>query len=130
MTSSLVEILREQRHIRFVEPNFEYEWNEAKRYPNYFHNMHDWMSKAKFGQVEMINCSMYLTNTDMCRGKVKQLDPKKAKRALVAIQKGEVELPIFLKLGRRYELVAGNTRLTALHNLRLPTKAWVINIKK
>ena len=130
MTFSLSNILEQQRHIRFVEPNFEYEWGEAERYPHYFSTKEQWLKLAQTGNIEIVNCSMLLTNTDMCRGKVKNLNPAKAKRALVAIQKGVVELPIFIKIGKRYELVAGNTRLTALHNLRLPTKAWVITVKK
>jgi len=130
MTFSLLEILKQQRTINFVLPNFEYEWGEAKRYPSYFPTKEDWLKLAKTGKVEMVNCSMFLSNTDMCTGKVKNLHPAKAKRALLAIQKGTVELPIFIKIGKRYECLAGNTRLTALHNLRLPTKAWVITIKK
>lgn len=122
--------LREvSRKIEFTLPNFEYEWEEAARYPEFFPNKETWLKAARSGQVQNIDCSMDIHNTDMCDGDLDDLEPAKAARAKQALEKGIVELPIVLKLKNNYELVAGNTRLTALATYGLPTKAWVIDMK-
>lgn len=117
------------RRIEFTLPNFEYEWGEAARYPEFFPNKETWLKAARSGQVQNIDCSMDIHNTDMCDGDLDDLEPAKAARAKQALEKGIVELPIVLKLKNNYELVAGNTRLTALATYGLPTKAWVIDMK-
>lgn len=122
--------LREiSRRIEFTLPNFEYEWEEAARYPEFFPNKQTWLKAVRSGQVQNIDCSMNIHNTDMCDGDLDDLEPAKAARAKQALEKGTVELPIVLKLKNNYELVAGNTRLTALATYGLPTKAWVIDMK-
>lgn len=122
--------LREiSRRIEFTLPNFEYEWGEAARYPELFPNKETWLKAARSGQVQNIDCSMDIHNTDMCDGDLDDLEPAKAARAKQALEKGIVELPIVLKLKNNYELVAGNTRLTALATYGLPTKAWVIDMR-
>ena len=122
--------LREvSRRIEFTLPNFEYEWGEAARYPEFFPNKETWLKAARSGQVQNIDCSMDIHNTDMCDGDLDDLEPAKAARAKQALERGIVELPIVLKLKNNYELVAGNTRLTALATYGLPTKAWVIDMK-
>jgi hypothetical protein len=104
------------------------EWNEAKRYPNLFPDKETWLATARVGETQDIDCSMNIQNTDMCDGDLEDLEPKKVKRAMDALNKGVVELPIVLKLKNDYELLGGNTRLTALAAHGLPTKAWVISI--
>lgn len=125
----LKDILNEVREdLVFTKPNFEYEWEEASRYPDLFPNLETWLKAAKFGRVEDIDCSMNISNTDMCDGDLEDLEPEKVLRALQAIKRGVVELPIIVNVRGRYELIAGNTRLTALATHGLPTKAWVINM--
>jgi hypothetical protein len=108
-------------------PNYKKEWEEAERYPDLFPTYKDWIKSFKSGHVEIIDCSMILTNTDMCTGKLDDLDPEKVKRAIYSIKQGIVELPIFLKKGAQYECLGGNTRLTALRTYGFLIKAWVVD---
>ena len=124
------EIYESKKNIKFTKPNFEEEWYEAKRYPKLFANKEAWLKLAPSGKVQDIDCSMNIKNTDMCSGDLESLSPEKIARAKKAVKSGTVELPIILKIGDKYELLGGNTRITALKTLDYPTKAWVINIKK
>ena len=123
-------ILKEWRGLEFLPPNFNLEWEEARRYPELFENRDEWLSQAKQGHIERINCDMDLNNTDMCEGDLDQLDRDKVKRVLHSMKRGQIELPIFLKFGSFYELVSGNTRLTAMRKFGVPAKAWVIDMDK
>lgn len=127
----LVNILKEVREdIKFVQPKFDEEWGEAERYPDLFPDKETWFKAAKFGRMQDIDCSMNIQNTDMCDGDLDDLAPEKVARAKQILDTGVVELPIVLKLGSTYELLGGNTRLTALATYGLPTKAWVIDMSK
>ena len=118
-----------KREITFTKPNFEEEWGEAERYPEFFPNKEIWLKAARLGQVQDIDCSMNIQNTDMCDGDLDDLDPNKVARAKQALNTGTVELPIVIKVKDKYELLGGNTRLTALATYGLPTKAWVIDMR-
>lgn len=125
----LINILKEVKEdITFTKPNFEYEWEEAQRYPDLFPDKETWLKAVKFGQVQDIDCSMNIANTDMCDGDLDDLEPAKAARAMQALNKGTVELPIVIKINGQYELIGGNTRATALAVNGLPVKAWVIDM--
>ena len=124
------EIYENKKVINFTKPNFEHEWNEAKRYPKLFPNKDTWLKVATSGKIQIVDCSMKIKNTDMCDGDLESLSPEKVDRAKKAIKSGTVELPIIIKTAEKYELLGGNTRITALKNLGYPTKAWVIDIKK
>lgn len=127
----LINILKEVREdIKFTQPNFEEEWGEAERYPDLFPNKEAWLKATRIGRVENIDCSMNIQNTDMCDGDLDDLDPQKAARAMQALDRGVVELPIVLKVNGEYELLGGNTRATALAVNGLPVKAWVIDMSK
>lgn len=127
----LSKIIKEiQDEVKFIMPNAEYEWEEAERYPNIFPDKKSWLDAFKMGKIESIDCSMNLTNTDMCDGDLDDLEPEKVQRAMQSLRKGVVELPIFLKNRDKYELVGGNTRLTALATHGIPAKAWVIDLDK
>lgn len=126
-TNSLKE---SKRNIRFVDPKFDEEWGEAERYPELFPNKETWYKAARLGQVQDIDCSMNIQNTDMCDGDLDDLAPEKVARAKQILNTGIVELPIVLKVNGQYELLGGNTRLTALATYGLPTKAWVIDMSK
>jgi hypothetical protein len=119
-----------KRDIKFVQPKFDEEWGEAERYPDLFPDKETWYKAARLGQVQDIDCSMNIQNTDMCDGDLDDLAPEKVARAKQILNTGIVELPIVLKLGKTYELLGGNTRLTALATYGLPTKAWVIDMSK
>jgi hypothetical protein len=113
--------------ITFYKPNFEFEWEEAERYPKLFPDKSIWLDKASDGRVENVHCGMNLQNTDMCeRGELK-LSSEKVSRVKKEIKTGKVELPIFMKRDDTYELIGGNTRLVYLKRNNLPTKAWVFD---
>lgn len=116
--------------MKFKQPNFDYEWEEARLRKNLFNSKEEWLEIAKNGHPKKINCSMNLSNTDMCLEdqSLEDLDKDKVKRALESIKKGSIELPIILHVEDRYEVLAGNTRLTAMNKANLPVYAWVINL--
>lgn len=124
------EIYENKKVIKFTKPNFEQEWDEAKRYPKLFTSKEAWLKIAPSGKIQTVDCSMKIKNTDMCQGDLESLSSEKVARAKKAVQSGTVELPIILKTGDKYELLGGNTRITALKTLGYPTKAWVIDMKK
>ena len=112
--------------VKFTKPNFDYEWEEAKRYPKLFPNKQTWDNKVKTGKVMNLDCSMNIQNTDMCEPDV-DLEPEKVNRVRKMLDSGELELPIVMKHKGKYELIGGNTRLVALKKAGVSTKAWVFN---
>jgi hypothetical protein len=125
-----IKINEVNRDIKFIKPNFEEEWGEAERYPELFPNKKAWNQISATGKEQTVDCSMNINNTDMCDGSLEDLAPAKVARAKEILNTGIVELPIVLKIGDEYELLGGNTRLTALKTYGYPTKAWVINIEE
>ena len=100
-----------------VEPNFDFEWDEAKRYPEFERLGKDkWIELAKTGKAVTITNANDIENTDA--GKPESfydLEKDKQQRALQQIARGSVELPIVALYSDGYkELIAGNTRLTAM----------------
>ena len=103
--------------IKFVEPNFNSEWEEANRYPEFQKiGKQAWIELAKKGKAITIKSAKDINNTDAGdRNSFKSLDPNKQKRALAQLEKGTVELPIVAVYSDGYkELIGGNTRLTAM----------------
>ena len=103
--------------IKFVEPNFNSEWEEANRYPEFQKiGKQAWIELAKKGKAITIKSAKDINNTDAGDpNSFKSLDPNKQKRALAQLEKGTVELPIVAVYSDGYkELIGGNTRLTAM----------------
>ena len=101
----------------FVEPQFDVEWDEAARYPEFVKIGKDaWIELAKTGQAVEITDASDIENTDAADpDSFKSLDSNKQKRALAQLKKDEVEMPIVAVYSDGYkELIAGNTRLTAM----------------
>ena len=112
--------------VKFTKPNFDYEWEEAERYPKLFPDKQTWLDAVKSGVEVEVDCGMDIQNTDMCEPDV-DLEPAKVDRVQKMIDSGNIELPIVMKYKGKYELIGGNTRLVALKKAGLPTKAWVFN---
>ena len=112
--------------VRFTKPNFDYEWEEAERYPKLFPDKQTWLDAVRSGVEAKVDCGMDIQNTDMCETDV-DLEPSKVDRVQKMIDTGNIELPIVMKHKDKYELIGGNTRLVALKKAGLPTKAWVFN---
>ena len=112
--------------VKFTKPNFDYEWEEAERYPKLFPDKQTWLDAVRSGVEAKVDCGMDIQNTDMCEADV-DLEPAKVDRVQKMIDTGNIELPIVMKHKDKYELIGGNTRLVALKKAGLPTKAWVFN---
>ena len=112
--------------VKFTKPNFDYEWEEAERYPKLFPDKQTWLDAVRSGVEAKVDCGMDIQNTDMCETDV-DLEPAKVDRVQKMIDSGNIELPIVMKHKDKYELIGGNTRLVALKKAGLPTKAWVFN---
>jgi len=117
-------------------PNFDYEWGEANRYPEYRKlGKEEWIKLAKTGKVIDINNRMAndIENTeageehryDYWDGLVKD----KRDRFTKALSSGQIELPIIARYSDGYlELVAGNTRLTGMMRELGKAKAWIYDV--
>ena len=122
--------------IDFSMPNFDYEWGEANRYPEYRKlGKEEWIKLAKTGKVIDINNRMAndIENTeageehryDYWDGLVKD----KRDRFTKALSSGQIELPIIARYSDGYlELVAGNTRLTGMMRELGKAKAWIYDV--
>ena len=103
--------------VNYSTPNFDHEWEEAERYPEFEKiGKEDWIELAKKGKAITIKSAKGINNTDAADpNSFKSLDPTKQKRALAQLKKGTVEMPIVAVYSDGYkELVGGNTRLTAM----------------
>ena len=101
----------------FVKPQFDVEWDEAARYPEFQKiGKQAWIELAKTGKAVQITDASDIENTDAADpDSFKSLDPNKQKRALAQLEKGNVEMPIVAVYSDGYkELIGGNTRLTAM----------------
>ena len=101
----------------FIEPQFDVEWEEAERYPEFEKiGKEEWIELASKGKAVEITDASDIENTDAADpDSFKSLDPNKQKRALAQLEKGDVEMPIVAVYSDGYkELIGGNTRLTAM----------------
>lgn len=124
----LKSLLPQRTDIRYIKPNFETEWEEAERYPEFVEmGRLAWLKRGKAGYV--VNFSQIkdvLGNVDL---NFDELEPKKKKFVLQYIQDGLVEYPIVVKFSDDdYDLVAGNTRLSGLVKFGYDPKLWVVDI--
>ena len=116
---------------KFVEPNFDFEWEEAERYPEFAKLGKDaWIELAKKGKSVSINSARGIDNTDAAEpDSFRSLVPAKQKRALAQLEKGTVEMPIIAVYSDgRKELIGGNTRLTAMMARDGQATVWVFRV--
>lgn len=115
--------------MKYIKPNFNEEWNEAIRYPEF-----EEMGKAKWIEFANQNHSIsnfkkiksHLNNVDL---DYSSLDQSKKNRFEKAFKSGEIEIPIVVKFGNNhYDLVGGNTRIAGLVKKGIDPKLWVINL--
>ena len=115
----------------FVEPQFDVEWDEAARYPEFVAiGKEAWIKLAKKGKAVTITDASDIENTDAADpDSFKQLEPAKQKRALAQLEKGEVEMPIVAVYSDGYkELIGGNTRLTAMMAEKGKATVWQFEV--
>ena len=119
----------------FTDPNFEVEWSEAVRYPEFVKiGKEAWIELAKTGEpIDVDNAmSNKINNTEAGendRSEFDNLEEPKKERFRKAVEAGTVELPIIARYSDGYlELVAGNTRLTGMMNEFGSGKAWIFDV--
>ena len=115
-------------NIEYIKPNFEYEWEEAIRYPEFKEMGFDnWLRIAENGHV--VNFSEIkdrLGNVDL---DFDGLDKDKKTRFIKALENDQIELPIAVKFSKNdYDLVGGNTRLSGLVSKGIDPKIWIVDL--
>lgn len=114
--------------ITYAKPNFEFEWEEANRYPEFQElGKEGWIDIAKKGHTTHFSkIKDFLGNVDLNFDK---LEKAKKERFNDAFEKGTVETPIAVKFSDKdYDLVAGNTRLSGLVNKGVDPKIWIVDL--
>lgn len=116
--------------MKFKKPNFDFEWDEALRYPE-FEDMGKkaWINLAKDGyMVKYSEIKDILGNTNL---DFDTLEEPKKERFKKSIKIGKMELPIVVKFSDEdYDLVAGNTRLSGLVGKGIDAPLWVVDLTK
>jgi aspartate 1-decarboxylase len=115
--------------IKFVKPNFEHEFEEAKRYREFKRiPKKEWVDLAKDGSVTSFSkIKNYLGNVDL---DFEKLDKDKKGRFHAAFKNKRIEAPIVIKFkDNDYDLLGGNTRLAGLLKKGINPKLWVIDMK-
>jgi hypothetical protein len=117
-------------HVKYTKPNFENEWSEAVRYPE-FKDMgkEKWLEIAGQGKPESFSkIKDVLGNVDL---DFEGLEAPKKERFKQAFEKGIIEMSIAVKFGEDdYDLVAGNTRLSGLVKNGVDPKIWIVDISQ
>ncbi|MFZ9303097.1 MAG: hypothetical protein ACO239_06980 [Sediminibacterium sp.] len=117
--------------LKYTTPKFEEEWKEARRYPEFKRLGKDkWVELAKTGKPVRITSAEDINNTDADTPELfKTLNPDKQERALAQLEAGNVEMPIVALYSDGYkELLAGNTRLTAMMSKNGEATVWQFNV--
>jgi hypothetical protein len=125
----LIDILKEAiSTIQYKKPNFENEWMEANRYPE-FQKMgkEKWVELAQQGSITKLSkIKSILGNVDL---DFDSLEDGKKERFEKAFEKGVIEMPIAVKFGENeYDLVAGNTRVAGLTKNHIDPSIWVVKL--
>jgi hypothetical protein len=117
--------------LKYSTPKFEEEWKEARRYPEFKRlGKNKWVELAKTGKPVRITSAKDINNTDAHTPSLfKTLNPDKQERALAQLEAGNVEMPIVALYSDGYkELLAGNTRLTAMMSKNGEATVWQFNV--
>lgn len=116
-----------KKNIQFTRPNFEYEWSEARRYPEFKKiGKEKWIELAEKGKTTSYSSiKPYLSNVDL---NFDNLDSSKKERFEKAFNTGAIETPIAVKFADDdYDLVAGNTRLSGLVKNGIQPRIWIVD---
>jgi hypothetical protein len=117
--------------LKYTTPKFEEEWKEARRYPEFKRLGKDkWVELAKTGKPIKMTSVKDINNTDAHKPELfKTLNPEKQARALAQLEAGNIEMPIVALYSDGYkELLAGNTRLTAMMGKNGEATVWQFNV--
>jgi hypothetical protein len=115
--------------MKYIKPNFNEEWNEASRYPEFEEMGYEgWLDVAQnnfqITNYEEIKDVLFNINLDY-----DSLEDDKKERFEKSFELGEVEIPIVIKFSDdEYDLLGGNTRLAGLIKNNINPKLWVIDL--
>ena len=116
--------------IKYSNPNFDNEWEEAERYSEFVKiGKEEWINIANQGQpVPYSSIKDKLGNVDLS---FDSLEEPKKQRFIDAFNKGTIEMSIAVKFSDNdYDLVAGNTRLAGLVKKGIDPKIWIVDISE
>jgi hypothetical protein len=114
--------------VRYSIPNFDREWMEAQRYPEFVEmGKQGWIDISKKGKpVSFSTIRKVLGNADLS---FINLEEPKKERFKRAFEKGQIEMPIAVKFSDTdYDLVAGNTRLAGLVKNGINPEIWIVDL--
>ena len=120
--------LQEATELRYSMPNFDREWMEAQRYPEFVEmGKQGWIDIAKKGKVvSFSSIRKILGNADLS---FINLEEPKKERFKRAFEKGQIEMPIAVRFSDTdYDLVAGNTRLAGLVKKGINPQIWIVDL--
>ena len=125
----LIDILKELKNtVQYSKPNFENEWEEAIRYPEFQEiGKEEWIKLAKQGSIiKFSKIKDVLGNVDL---DFDTLEEPKKQRFEQSFKNGIIEIPIAVKFADDdYDLVAGNTRLAGLVKNNIDPNIWIVGL--
>lgn len=128
---TLAQLIGEIIHeIKYSNPNFYNEWEEAERYTEFVEmGKEEWIKIANQGApVSYSSIKDKLGNVDL---NFDGLEEPKKKRFIDAFNKGTIEMSIAVKFSDNdFDLVAGNTRLSGLVKKGIDPKIWIVDISE
>ena len=120
--------LLESYNIKYSKPNFNNEWEEANRYPEFKEmGKEKWVKLAQQGYITKLSkIKSVLSNVDL---EFDNLEEPKKERFNKAFKTGVIEMPIAVKFSDdEYDLVAGNTRVAGLVKNHIDPNIWVVKL--
>lgn len=120
--------LIEESEITYIMPNFDREWMEAQRYPEFVAmGKQGWIDLAKKGKpMSFSNIRKVLGNVNLS---FIDLEEPKKERFNRAFEVGQIEMPIAVRFSDTdYDLIAGNTRLSGLVKKGINPQIWVVDL--
>jgi len=128
---TLAQLIGEIIHeIKYSNPNFYNEWEEAERYTEFVEmGKEEWVKIANQGApVSYSSIKDKLGNVDL---NFDGLEEPKKQRFEDAFNKGTIEMSIAVKFSDNdFDLVAGNTRLSGLVRKGIDPKIWIVDISE
>jgi GNAT superfamily N-acetyltransferase len=115
------------RGVIYTKPDFEREWEEAARYPEFEQlGRAAWMAIAGQGQVVDWASLDSVGNVEL---DLDSLDQNKVQSVAVDVKRNQVELPIVGQWADgTLDLIAGNTRIATLLAQRHNPQVWLVDV--